>query len=167
MPGMVTYRGSDERLRHWGAASRLVTADKWDAFLSWFKSAISHRDWIALDIETSTPDESDDWLEAQGNPDGVDVIGSELTGMSLTFGPNQQYTVYIPVDHAETANVDKKLVRELLKYIQDLGKQIVIQNVAFESAVLYNEFGQRWKDNGYNGLLANWLDTKLQASYVD
>jgi DNA polymerase I-like protein with 3'-5' exonuclease and polymerase domains/5'-3' exonuclease len=167
MPGMVTYRGSDERLRHWGAASRLVTADKWDAFLPWFMSSIQHRDWIALDIETSTPDESDDWLEAQGNPDGVDVIGSELTGMSLTFGSNMQYTVYIPVDHKHTNNVDKKLVRELLEYVQSLGKHIVIQNTSFEATVLYNEFGAEWKDNGYNGLLANWWDSKLEASYVD
>jgi DNA polymerase I-like protein with 3'-5' exonuclease and polymerase domains/5'-3' exonuclease len=167
MPGMVTYRGTDERLRHWGAGVRLVTADKWDAFLPWFKSAIAHRDWIALDIETSTGDESDDWLEAQGNPDGVDVIGSELTGMSLTFGRNMQYTVYIPVDHKDTDNVDKKLVRELLEYVQAAGKQIAIQNVSFEGTVLYNEFGAEWKDNGYNGLLANWLDTKLESSYVD
>ena len=167
MPGMVTYRGSDERLRPWGAASRLVTADKWDAFLPWFMSSIQHRDWIALDIETSTPDESDDWLEAQGSPNGVDVIGSELTGMSLTFGANMQYTVYIPVDHKDTNNVDKKLVRELLECVQSLGKQIVIHSVSFEGTVLYNEFGQHWKDNGYNGLLANWLDTKLEASYVD
>jgi DNA polymerase I-like protein with 3'-5' exonuclease and polymerase domains len=33
--------------------------------------------------------------------------------------------------------------------------------------VLYNEFGKRWKDNGYRGFLPRWLDTKLEASYVD
>lgn len=167
MPGMVTYKGTDERLKPWGAAARLVTADKWEAFKPWFFSQIQHRPWLALDIETSTSEESDDWLEAQGNPDGVDVIGSELTGMSLTFGKNLQYTVYIPVDHADTANVDKKLVGELLAEVQRLGKEIVIQNTSFEGTALYNEFGNSWMELGNNGLLKNWLDTKLQASYVD
>lgn len=167
MPGMVTYRGTDERLKPWGAAARLVTADKWEAFKPWFFEQLAHRPWLALDIETSTPEESDDWLEAQGNPDGVDVIGSELTGMSLTFGRNMQYTVYIPVDHASTLNVDKKLVGELLAEVQKLGKEIVIQNVSFEGTVLYNEFGNSWMELGNNGLLKNWFDTKLEASYID
>jgi DNA polymerase I-like protein with 3'-5' exonuclease and polymerase domains/5'-3' exonuclease len=166
-PGMVTYKGSDERLKHWAAASRLVTADKWEAFKPWFFEQIKHRDWLALDIETSTPNESDDWLEAQGSKDGVDVIGSELTGMSLTFGKNMQYTVYIPVDHEQTNNVDKALVGELLYDLQKLGKEIVIQNTSFEGTVLFNEFGESWKDLGNNGLLMNWLDTKFEASYVD
>lgn len=167
MPGMVTYRGSDERLKPWGAAARLVTADKFEAFKPWFFFQLQHRPWLALDIETSTPDESDDWLEAQDNKDGVDVIGSELTGMSLTFGKNMQYTVYIPVDHASTLNVDKSLVGELLAEVQKLGKEIVIQNVSFEGTVLSNEFGNSWMELGNNGLLKNWLDTKLEASYVD
>ena len=167
MPGMVTYRGTDERLKPWGAAARLVTADKWEAFKPWFFAQLAHRPWLTLDIETSTPEESDDWLEAQGNSDGVDVIGSELTGMSLTFGRNMQYTVYVPVDHASTLNVDKTLVGELLAEVQKLGKEIVIHSVSFEGTVLYNEFGSTWMELGNNGLLKNWLDTKLQASYVD
>lgn len=165
--GMVTGECKDERLAAWRGRTRLVTADKWDAFLPWFRDTFKARPWLSLDIETSTPDESDDWLQAQGNPDGVDVIGSQLTGLSLTFGSNMQYTVYIPVDHADTANVDKSKVRELLEEIYAAGTEVVIQNVSFEGTVLFNEFGEHWKDNGYNGLIPNWLDTKLEASYVD
>lgn len=167
MPGMVTYKGADERLRKWGAASRLVTAETFEAFKPWFFEQLKHRPWLSLDIETSTPEESDDWLEAQGNADGVDVIGSELTGMSLTFGKNMHYTVYISVDHKDTDNVPKALVGELLAEVQKLGKEIVIHNTAFEGVVLYNEFGDSWKELGNNGLLKNWLDTKFEASYVD
>lgn len=167
MPGMVTGVCNDERLKQYKGAKRLVTADKWDSFVGWFSAVFADRPWLSLDIETSTPEESDDWLQAQGNPDGVDVIGSELTGLSLTFGSNMHYTVYIPVDHADTDNVPKVKVRELLENVQRSGIEIVIQNVSFEGTVLFNEFGEQWKDNGYNGLLANWLDTKLEASYVD
>lgn len=165
--GMVTYKGSDERLKQWSAASRLVTAAKWDSFVPWFFEQIKRRPWLSLDIETSTPEESDEWLEAQENPEGVDVIGSTLTGLSLTFGKNMQYTVYIPVDHSDTDNVDKALVGQLLYKVQELGKEVVIQNTSFEGTVLFNEFGNTWMDLGNNGLLKNWLDTKFEASYVD
>lgn len=169
-PGMCLYSVSDERLIGWRSQQRLVSAENWDAFRTWFTSKFKERDWVALDIETSTPDESDSWLEAQGNPDGVDTIGSELTGMSLTFGRNMQYTVYITVDHVEEAgvtNVPKSYVKSLLEEIAAAGVEIVIQNVSFEGTVLYNEFGKDWKDNGYHGMLPNWSDTKLMASYVD
>ena len=166
-PGMVVAGCTDERLKHWSGTTLLVTADNWDGFRARFAKAFKARPWIALDIETSTPEESDEWLQAQGNPDGVDTIGSELTGMSLTFGSNMQHTVYISVDHTETNNVAKSDVKALLEEIQASGTEIVIQNVSFEGTVLFNEFGQSWLDNGYNGLLANWLDTKLEASYVD
>lgn len=167
MPGMVLATCTDERLAHWRGVTRLVTADSWDAFYPWFKDKLQERPWLALDIETSSADESDDWLEALGKPDGVDTIGSTLTGMSLTFGENARYTVYISVDHAETNNVPKHLVFELLKYIASKKSEIVIHNTFFEGPVLYNEFGEQWKDNGYHGFLPNWLDTKLEASYVD
>lgn len=166
-PGVCLGVTSDERLKQWNAARRLVTADKWEAFVPWFLEKAAERDWLGLDIETSTPDESDEWLAAQDDPNGVDVIGSELTGMSLTFGRNMQYTVYIPVDHADTNNVTKAQVFSLLQRIQALGLRIEIQNTAFEGPVLYNEFGEDWKDNGYQGFLPNWGDTKIQASYVD
>lgn len=166
-PGLVHGKVTDERLKKWSAQGRLVTAATWEAFAEWAKPKFAERPWIALDIETSTGDESDDWLASQGDPDGVDVIGSELTGMSLTFGKNMNFTVYIPVDHKDTDNVAKHQVQELLEYLAKQGTQLVIHNTSFEGTVLFHEFGAAWKDNGFAGLLPNWLDTKLEASYVD
>lgn len=166
-PGLVQGRVDDERLRHWSSRKRLVTGSTFDAFLAWMVPMLKDRPWLSLDIETSTPDESDDWLAAQGDPDGVDVIGSELTGMSLTFGNNMQYTVYISVDHAKTDNVPKPRIVEVLKALRNSGVEVVVHNTNFEGTVLYNEFGEELKDNGYEGLLPNWLDTKFEASYVD
>lgn len=165
-PGM-TSNTDDERLKPWAAARRLVTTKNWDAFTAWALPHIKARPWLALDIETSTPDESDDWLAAQEDPDGVDVIGSELTGMSLTFGANMQYTVYISVDHKDTDNVSSEMVRDFVAQIAKQGTRIVIHNTMFEGPVLFNVWGEHWKDNGYQGLLPNWYDTKFAASYVD
>lgn len=167
MPGLVLGVCEDERLRAWRGVKRLVTAESWDTFFAWFKLKMQDRPWLSLDIETSSADESDDWLESIGKPDGVDTIGSTLTGMSMTFGANMHYTVYISVDHIETPNVPRSQVLELLKYIASKKSEIVIHNTFFEGPVLFNEFGVEWKDNGYHGFVPNWLDTKLEASYVD
>jgi 5'-3' exonuclease len=162
-PGLVTGTTGDERLRRWESKTRLVTAGNWEVFKSWARPLIG--DWLALDIETSTPDESDDWLLAQEDEKGVDVIGSELTGMSLTFGPNMQFTVYIPVDHRDTDNVDKVALRDFIASLDSKTK--VIHNTQFEGTVLFHEWGEAWKSNGSEGFLPNWLDTKFEASYVD
>lgn len=167
MPGLVLGTCTDERLRAWRGVTRLVTTDTWETFFGWFKVKMAERPWLSLDIETSSADESDEWLESIGKPDGVDTIGSALTGMSLTFGSNMQYTVYISVDHKDTPNVPKPLVLDLLKFIASKRSEIVIHNTFFEGPVLYNEFGEQWKDNGFHGFIPNWLDTKLEASYVD
>lgn len=166
-PGMVAGRVTDERLKPWAASRRLVTTKNWEAFKPWALQQIAKRPWMPLDIETSTPDASDEWLEAQGDPDGVDTIGSRLSGMSLTFGVNMHYTVYIAVDHTETECVPVTDVRDFLADVAKLGTKLVIHNTNFEGPVLYNEWGKDWLENGYHGFLPNWTDTKFWASYVD
>ncbi len=169
-PGMVkpVWQDLDERLHVFAAKNRLVTADNFDEVAAFCVKHFEHSPFVALDIETSTPPESDEWLAAQTppDPDGVDVLGSKLTGLSLTFGRNLHYTVYISVDHAETNNVNSERVRQLVAKIPK-GKHIVIQNVQFELPVLYNEWGEQQEDNGYEGFLPNVLDTKFEANYVD
>lgn len=163
-PGFNHGKQTDERLKPFAAASRLVTAATWEQFKTWARPLIAEIPWYALDIETSTPDESDEWLEYQDDPEGVDVIGSRLTGMSLTFGRGLRYTVYIPVDHRDTDNVKSEDLRD---FIASLPGKKVIQNTQFEGTVLFNEWGAHWKDNGYEGFLTDWLDTKFEASYVN
>lgn len=155
----------DERLKHWAAQSRLVTADKWDKFVPWAKEKIAQSDFVALDIETYTDPESDDWLAEIAKVtkgDKVDVIGSKLCGLSLTFGDNLQYTVYISVAHKDTDNVSSETLRD---FVMAIDKKIVVHNSSFELPVLKNEWPD--VDNGYQGYLPNMLDSQLEASYVD
>jgi DNA polymerase I-like protein with 3'-5' exonuclease and polymerase domains/5'-3' exonuclease len=168
-PGLIKGKTGDERLTQYEGTESLITATKWNAFTAWAREHIETHASVALDIETSTPDESTAWLEAQGKDDSaaVDVIGSELTGMSLTFGANYQHTVYIPIDHKDTDNVNKDKVRDFIGDLSSQGVEFIIQNYSFEGTVLFNEWGEHWKDNGFAGLLPNALDTKLEASYVN
>ena len=164
----------DERLNEWYGQNFLVTAAEYQDAMETLAAEGPNSPFIAFDIETSTPDESDDWLAAQGDPDGVDAIGSVLTGFSLTFGKNLQYTVYVSVDHASTSNVTMVQAREMLELVWSFGKSAVIQNNFFELPVLYqaqDEDGTLWRDhwkgNGYHGFCPNVLDTKLEGSYVN
>jgi DNA polymerase I-like protein with 3'-5' exonuclease and polymerase domains/5'-3' exonuclease len=141
------------------------------------KVAFSTSPFVALDIETSSTPESDEWMEARERSTGksmtkkLDVLGHELAGMSLSFGDNTQHTIYMPVDHRMEAmggvqNITVDQCREMCELIpQKL--QIVIQNRSFEFSVLYRTWGDVWKDNGWHGFVPNAIDSKLGASYVN
>lgn len=195
--GMVKMRAevADERLHQWAGVVRLVTAENFERAWAWARHHISASPFVALDIETSTPEESDYWLaEAKGvveaaekafaedarNLDdgdepisrfkglGVDVFGSELTGLGLTFGDNNQYTLYFSVAHKDTPNLSKMQVADVIYHIpQEI--PIVVHNASFELSVLYQEWGSFpvWKENGWQGFLPNVRDTQIMASYVN
>lgn len=117
---------------------------------------------VILDIETSTPEDSDDWLASvnaakKGKGQAVDVFGSELVSVQLTLGGNFQYTYDFSVNHAETDNLSIADVEKVLLYLNSTHK-FVIHNCNFELTVLKNTFG--W-------FLRDVDDTKLMASYVD
>lgn len=131
--------------------------------------------FVALDIETSSTEESDEWLEqlaraTESERSRIDVLGHELTGMSLTFGENLQHTVYMTVDHVETDQVKNITVdqcREMVEVIPQ-SLHIVIQNRSFEFSVLYRTWGEKWRDDSnWHGFVPNAIDTKIGASYVD
>lgn len=149
----------DERLAKWYATQYLVTGAKFDAAVAWARPFLERSDFIGLDIEASTPPESDDWLANQsktGKVDGVDVIGSYLVGLSLTFGDNLEKSLYFSVAHADTDNCTSEQVKAL---VLSLEKPLAIQNAAgFELVVLLQEWGV---------LLPNCLDTRIEAAYVD
>lgn len=157
---------TDSRLYKWAQTVTLVTADNYEKAMSVLKENVPLTPAWALDIETSTPPESDEWLLARGTESKVDVFGSKLTGLSLTFGSNNQYTMYFSVDHFNTNNVTSEQVRDAVVLIPP-ASPIVIQNFAFEGPILFEEWGEAWKDNGWHGFLPNVIDTKVLANYVD
>ena len=77
----IVLPAEDYRLRKSGA-SRFDWSrrDNYDEAVKFLGTKLSSSPYVSLDIETSTPDESDEWLERRG-VDKVDVLGSELTGL--------------------------------------------------------------------------------------
>lgn len=166
--GMVTPKPAqpDERLAKWYGQTFLVTAENYSRFMAWLPQIIAESPFATFDIETSTSEESDDWVANQEGEDRLDQLGSELTGFSLTLGKNTHLTCYFSVDHADTANITLEQARKVLELIPPQ-MHLVIQNFAFESCVCYQAFAEHWQDNGYRGFLPNMLDTKFENSYVD
>jgi DNA polymerase I-like protein with 3'-5' exonuclease and polymerase domains/5'-3' exonuclease len=149
----------------------LVTAGNYDRVYEGFANRVNESPFVALDIETSSSEESDEWIErvnsisekTRGNK--LDVLGHELTGMSLTFGANTQHTFYMSVGHKDTDNITVDQCMEMVELIP--GRlHTIIQNRQFEFSVLYRTWGDKWEDNGWHGLVPNALDTKIGASYV-
>lgn len=176
-PGMVKQWASlppelrVEDLKHFYGTKTLVTAANYAQAFDRVKGQMGHSPFVALDIETSTSESSDEWLErisavTEKESKLFDVLGSDLTGMSLTFGANTQHTIYMSVDHRDTDNITVDQCREMVELIpQKL--HTVIQNRQFEFSVLYRTWGDRWLENGWHGFVPNALDTKIGAAYTD
>ena len=157
---------TDERLRRWGQKIRLVTAENYAQAVDFFKSRIDETPFFSLDLETTVPEESDAWLAQRSDRGGgVDVIASTITGCSVTFGNNGQFTYYVSLDHRDTLNVTVDQLSDFLRLIPT-SKVTVAHNAAgFELPVLFNTFGEMWKNNGWRGFFPNMVDSRIAASY--
>jgi DNA polymerase I-like protein with 3'-5' exonuclease and polymerase domains/5'-3' exonuclease len=178
-PGMVAQWDQsqhDPRLKKWYGTKHLVHAANYEQALRWALPRLLESPDIAFDIETSTPPQSDEWMEAKkraaGKEDsdrGVDVFGSELTGGSLTFGSNGQHTIYMTHEHVEEDAVPNLTLDQFRQFMEHVptSKPLVVQNASFELSVCFQEWGKAWANNGWHGFLPNVYDTKVMKSYVD
>lgn len=163
---------ADVRLKKYYCQAMLVDNDLFDEVYTDIANRLKNSPYVSLDVETATPPQSDEWLENQKKKDsdstGIDVLGQELVSVQLTFGRNQQFTVYLPINNKDTANIPTEKVAKLVASIPK-SVPLVIQNVSFELVVLKQAWGHlpEFANNGFEGFLPNVLCTKLLASYVD
>ena len=148
-------------LAHWEQKAVLVGRSNYDSVFKRFTDFIKANDTVVgFDIETSTPAESEDWLDqnCEGSKRFIDQFGAELTGFSFTYGLNGEQTMYVNYAHADVDNrVPEEAVRELFQTVRDHA-HLVIQNAYYEETVMH-EFLGYW--------LENYDDTLMMASYVD
>lgn len=170
--GMVKPRETtvEQTLKKWAGVNRIVSAESYDEAMAWARTQIERSPEVALDIETSTPDESDEWLEQAGKEDKVDVFGSELVSLQMTFGANLQYTFYLPFNNVPQEGCTNLSMKQIADFVDMVPrhKVMLIQNVAFELPICYMSWGEMWKDDPlYHGFLRNVRDTAIMSSYVD
>lgn len=166
--GMVAPYSGEDRLKPWHSQVRLIHAGNYGDAVKFFRSKVSETPEFCIDLETYVGEESDEWLERRSKKGGgVDVIGSMITGCGITFGANQHLGYYVSTCHADTDNVTYDQLRELLELIPK-NKVTVAQNAAgFELVLLFNHFGEAWKNNGWRGFFPNAVDSRIAASYWD
>lgn len=146
------------KLKPFLATQTLVTGDNISRFpLSWFEEQFKQSPFIALDWETTDQIKHPAFKEASNGREFVDMLSSTITGAGFTFGDNLQHTVYLSFDHADTNNLSRNLLLELIGAIPE-DKPTVIQNIYFEINVFKASMGFS---------IANVHDTKVMASYVD
>jgi DNA polymerase I-like protein with 3'-5' exonuclease and polymerase domains/5'-3' exonuclease len=162
-------------LADWYGRRKVVHAHNFAATLAFIRAHIDSAPYVGLDIESWTPQESDDWLEARkkraADDDdlGVDVLGQRLAGLGLTFGDNDQFTFYFAIGHNMSdglSNLTHTQLVEVLNLIPT-DKAIVVHNSSFELSVMHREVGVFMERNGWHGFLPNVHDTLILSSYVD
>lgn len=94
----------------------------------------------------------------EDDPNFVDVLSQEITGISVNFGDNLEQTLYVAFAHAETANLTKDWAVWLLASLNTRQQPTVVQNAAFELSVAKTDLGLA---------MAAPFDTKVMAVYVD
>lgn len=154
----------DDRLRGWGGVNRIVDTENYDQARQFLVEKLAESEYVSLDLETSTSDESDDWIEKIGG--GVDVLDSKITSMGLTFGANQQYNLYFTVEHDDSQgnpNITLEQLRVVLESIPVEIPKVIANFSGFEAIVLRNAFGDL---NGHY-FLPNVIDVQLEARYVN
>lgn len=89
---------------------------------------------ISYDYE-GWAERNENFIEAASSGENyVDVVGQQITGMSINFGNNLQYTCYITVGHAKSANLPVEVLRRFFDAMPaDVPK--VAHNSVFEEAV--------------------------------
>ncbi|NCC36953.1 MAG: hypothetical protein EOM24_33825, partial [Chloroflexia bacterium] len=114
---------------------------------------------VSYDFESSDPLQHPAFREAsQSGKDFVDVLSQRLAGISINYGRHAHKTIYLPFDHAETANFPQEWARWVLQVLSSREERCVVQNAAFELAVSLADQGIMPRAP---------YDTQIMASYVD
>lgn len=163
-PGFISSP-KDERVKAAGAKMRVVTESNWEHALTFFASKVAETPFFTIDIETTTPDESDDWQAL--NNEKVDTLASTLTSFQISFGANCHYAYLISIDHFDSDNITdyQTKLKQLIALIPKDKLSVAHNAAGFELPVLYKEC--HLGDNGWRGLFPNMVDTRIAASYWD
>lgn len=139
-------------------APMIVDANNWDDMKEAVFSEIAAGNITAFDYESSDKHPIKAFRMAAAAGDRfVDALSQELAGASFQFGRHLENVIYIPVDHKDSANVNKLVILELLEYAETCTK-LVAHNAFFEGVVTKTNLG-KW--------LTNVEDTRLMQRFYD
>ena len=151
----------------------LVTAENFDELLSTIVEDMEESPLVAYDYESYDTLRHPDFAKAQSSQSKieaaededepvssggyVDILSQEVTGASFAYGCNLQHSIYVPIFHRDTANVDKSSLRMLLN-VAASKRSLYAHNAGFELQV--GKQSLEWEPLCV-------YDTRILATYVD
>ena len=139
-------------------APMIVDANNWDELKAQIFEEIKAGDTTAFDYESSDKEPILAFRQAAAAGNRfVDALSQELAGASFQFGRHLENVIYVPVDHKDSANLNKLVVLEILEYAEKC-TQLVAHNAHFEGVVTRTNLG-KW--------LTNVQDTRMMQRFYD
>lgn len=134
-----------------------VDASNWEDIKEGVFEEIKKGDITAFDYETHDYHKNPNFIDAASGKIYVDMLSSTLTGASFTFGKHLENTIYVTVDHKDSANLPKEVIGEILE-VAGKHTQLVVQNALFEGVVSQTNLGIKLK---------NVHDTRIMQRYYN
>lgn len=139
-------------------APMVIDANNWADMKEAIFAEIDAGDTTAFDYESSDKEPIAAFRQAAAAGNRfVDALSQELAGASFQFGRHLENVIYIPVDHKNSANLDKLVILEILEHAEKK-TQLVAHNAHFEGVVTRTNLG-KW--------LTNVHDTRMMQRYYD
>lgn len=135
----------------------LVTCENYEEALRHYKEHLDESPYVAFDFESYDTLEHAPFQEASNGKGFVDVLSQSITGASFTYGRNLNHTIYISVDHKDTANLTDEHIRWAIE-AAEAKCELLVQNASFETALC---------DTNLRHPLKTPYDTMIMASYVN
>lgn len=157
---LLADAGADDLWEHYEPLTPrqfAVTADNWESMRDDILEEIKAGDVTAFDYETDDKDPNPNFLEAATSDKFVDMLSHKLTGAAFTFGKHLENTVYVSVDHKDTANLPTTVIAELLEFAGQ-HTQLVVQNALFEGVISQTNLSLKLK---------NVHDTRVMQRYYN
>ena len=139
-------------------APMIVDANNWGEMKEAIFAEIEAGNTFAFDYESSDKEPIAAFRQAAAAGNRfVDALSQEMAGASFQFGRHLENVIYIPVDHKNSANINKLVVLEVLEHAEKHCTRVA-HNAHFEGVVTRTNLGV-W--------LKNIQDTRLMQRYYD
>lgn len=138
----------------------LVNEHNFEILFRDYREQLENTPFVSFDYETYDVLNHPQFQEAMPKQSGeyVDVLSQQITGMSVNYGSDFQYTLYIPIEHEDTFNFEPETLASFLKLAVEMGKPLVAHNASFEELVTRLNLDYA---------LIKPLDTIIMSSYVN
>ena len=141
----------------------LLDANNFESYKDEIYAALKDSSDVAFDYETTDKTKIESFRQASNSKNFVDVLSQELTGASFCFGKYFEYTVYIPVDHKDTANCDKQVIKDILEFCQSRKINLIAHNAFFEGVVTKKTFDLTLSDVKDTRILQRYFNENEEA----